>query len=276
MSARYEQVRKKAPCMSDHWTPPDGHPLTIERAKELINGDLGEMYLAILSRSCAPIYWHQRRGSSAEILNSGTVTFVRTPKRLMAVTAARVIRCYEKTHADATWPLQLQVMSAGLNLQVIGISDELDLATLAIDDKLLSSIGKEVEPLSTWPPRLPQEGRGILLAGYPAVDRLQPKPMELSWGLFTALCIARSAIRDQITWVAERSPDIKTDLPPNHRLGGISGGPLIGLFQSANLLTHHVLSGIISEAHQELEYVVARRADFICEDGSIIEPQRGL
>ena len=75
-------------------------------------------------------------------------------------------------------------------------------------------IGKEVEPLSTWPPRLPQEGRGILLAGYPAVDRLQPKPMELSWGLFTALCIARNTIRDQITWVAERSSDIKTDLPP--------------------------------------------------------------
>jgi len=75
-------------------------------------------------------------------------------------------------------------------------------------------IGKEVEPLSTWPPRLPQERRGILLAGYPAVDRLQPKPMELSWGLFTALCIARNTIRDQITWVAERSSDIKTDLPP--------------------------------------------------------------
>ena len=211
---RVEQARKKAPCMSDHWTPPNGHPLTVERAKELINGDLGEMYRVILSRSCAPIYWHQRRGSGAEILNSGTVTFVRTPKRLMAVTAAHVIRCYEKTHAAATWPLHLQVMSAGLNLQVIGISDELDLATLAIDDKLLSSIGKEVEPLSTWPPRLPQERRGILLAGYPAVDRLQPKPMELSWGLFTALCIARNTIRDQITWVAERSSDIKTDLPP--------------------------------------------------------------
>src|SRR5262245_45974651 len=120
--------------MSDHWTPPDGHPLTIEQAKELINGDLGEMYRVILGRSCAPIYWHQRRGSDAEILNSGTVTFVRTPKRLMAVTAAHVIRCYEKTYAAATWPLHLQVMSAGLNLQVIAISDKLDLATIAIDD----------------------------------------------------------------------------------------------------------------------------------------------
>jgi hypothetical protein len=262
--------------MAEDWKPPEGHPLSIEKAKELINGDLGEIYRNILSRSCAPIYWHQRRGTSAEILNSGTMTFVRTPKRLMAITAAHVVRCYQKTHAAATWPLHLQVMNAALNLEVIGICDALDLATLAIDNKLLSRIGKEVEPLENWPPRIPQEGRGILLAGYPAVDRLQLKPMEVNWGLFNALCVARRVIRDQISWVAERSPDIKTDLPPNHRLGGISGGPLIGLFESAGHLTQHVLSGIISQAHQELENVVARRADFICEDGSIVEPQGGL
>lgn len=191
----------------------------------------------------------------------------------MAITAAHVVRCFEKAHAAATWPLHLQVADAALNLEVIDISDELDLATLAIDDALLSRLGKEVDPLSSWPPRVPQEGRGILLAGYPAVDRLNPKPMELNWGLFTALCIARRVIGDQITWVAERSPDITTDLPSNHRLGGISGGPLIGLFDSANHLTHHVLSGIISQAHQQLENVIARRADFICEDGAIIKPR---
>lgn len=260
----------------DEWKPPEGHPLTIERAKELINGELGEMYRGILRRCCAPIYWHQRRGTSTQILNSGTVTFARTPKRLMAITAAHVVRCYEKTHSSAEWPLHLQVMGATFNLEVIGISDDLDLATLVIDDKLLSRIGKEVEPLSSWPPRIPREGSGILLAGYPAADRLQPKPMELNWGLFTAICVARRVIREQITWVAERRTDIKTDLPLNHDLGGISGGPLIGLFESANHVTHHVLSGIISQAHQGLENVVARRADFICEDGSIITPQRGL
>jgi hypothetical protein len=262
--------------VSDEWKPPEGHPLTIDKAKELINGELEAMYRAILSRSCAPIYWHQRRGTYAEILNSGTVAFVRTPKRLMAITAAHVVRCYQKTHAAATWPLHLQVMNAAFNLEVIGISDDLDLATLAIDDKLLSKIGKNVEPLSTWPPRVPDEGRGILLAGYPAADRLQPNSMEVNWGLFTALGIARRVIRDQINWVAERTPDIKTDLPPSHRLGGISGGPLIGLFESAGHLTQHVLSGIISQAHQELENVIARRADFIRDDGLILEPQRGL
>jgi hypothetical protein len=115
-----------------------------------------------------------------------------------------------------------------------------------------------------------------MLAGYPSVDRTHPKPMEVEWGLFTALCVSRLVIRDQITWVAERTPDITTDLPPNHRLGGISGGPLIGWFETPGHLAYFTLSGIISEAHQELENVVARRADFIGDDGSIVKPQQGI
>jgi hypothetical protein len=153
-------------AQQDQWKPPEGHPLTIERAKELINGQLGECYRRTICRSCAPIYWYQRKDSRAEILNSGTVTFVRTPKRLMGITAAHVVRDYEKTHATATWPLNLQVMNAAYNMDVIGISDELDLATLGIDEKFLSKIGKEVQPLSIWPPCIPQEDRGILLGGY--------------------------------------------------------------------------------------------------------------
>jgi hypothetical protein len=259
--------------MSDQSQPHGG--LTIERARELINGELGKVYRGILCRSCAPIYWHQRQGSRAEILGNGTVTFVRTRRRLMAITAAHVVRCYEKALSAATWPLQLQLMNAALNMDVIDISDDLDLATLAIEDKLLLRVGKDVEPLSTWPPRVSQEGRGILLAGYPGVDRLQPKPMEADWGLFPVLGVAWRVLHDrnEITWVADRDdPNIQTDLPPDHCLLGISGGPLIGLFESASHLAHCVLSGIIIEVHQELEKVIARQADFVCEDGSIIKP----
>jgi hypothetical protein len=263
--------------MAKEWMAPKGHPLSIERAKELMAGDLGQVFKGTISRCCAPIYWYQRTSTRAEILDSGTLTFVRTPKRLMAITAAHVVRCFQKVHAAATWPMQLQVMNAMLNLEVISISDDLDLATLAIDEALLSRIGKKIEPLSNWPPRVPEEGRGIMLAGYPGADRNQTKPMEIDWRLFTALGIARLVIRDQITWVAERTtPDLITDLPPNHRLGGISGGPLIGWFETPGHVAHFVLSGIIFEADQQLENVIARRADFIGEDGSIVEPQPGI
>jgi hypothetical protein len=193
----------------------------------------------------------------------------------MAITAAHVVRRYEAAHSAAMWPMQLQLMSAALNMDVIDISDDLDLATLVIDDKLLPLIGKDVEPLSAWPPRVPQEGRGILLAGYPGVDRLQPEPMEVNWGLFPVLGVAWRASGDEITWVADRDGDIKTDLPLEHPLYGISGGPLIGLFESASHLVRSVLSGIIIKVHQELEKVIARPATFISEDGSIINRGRG-
>jgi hypothetical protein len=259
--------------MSDEPKAPEGHPLSIDEAKKLIAGRLGDEYRGILSRCCAPMYWHQRINGRLQILNSGTLTLVQTPKRLMGITAAHVIRGFETDHAEATSPIHLQVMSAFLNLEVIAISDKLDIATLVIDKKTIGQMGKEIVPLLTWPPREPQEGRGIMLAGYPAADRLEPKPMEANWGIFTALCVARRVMDDQITWRAERREEIMTDLPPKHQLGGISGGPLIGWFETPGHFTTYALSGIISEAHQDLEYVVARRADFIREDGSIAKPR---
>jgi hypothetical protein len=255
--------------MAKECEPPRGHPLTIEQAKELIAGELGEACERFISRCCAPIYWYY---PGDEIFDNGTLTFVHTPHRLMAITAAHVVRGFQAAHAAAKRPIHLQVMNAILNLEPIAICDRLDLATLAIDDDLLARLGKEIQPLSTWPPTLPQPGRGIMLAGYPGGDRRQLSPTAVEWGLFTALGIARTVISHQITWVAERNADIITNLPLQHRLGGLSGGPLIGIFERPGGPMQFALSGIISQAHQELENVIARRADFINDDGSIIEP----
>ena len=173
---------------------------------------------------------------------------------------------------DAILPVKLQLMNALLDApEIIATSESLDRATIAISEKILMKIGKSIVPLSTWPPRIPQEDRGIMLAGYPGVDRQEKRPLEVNWGLFTALGVARRVIGSQITWVAERDQGFG-NLPVGHNLGGISGGPLIGWFESANLIVHYALSGIVSQAHRELENVVARRADFINDDGSISEP----
>jgi hypothetical protein len=238
-----------------------------------MSGDLGKAYREILSQCCAPIFWHRRKGKVAPILNNGTITFLQTPKRLLGVTAAHVVLEYQEVCANAASPVHLQVMNASLDLELVALSKALDIATVAIDDRTISRVGKPIVPLSIWPPQPPQEGRGIMLAGYPATDRLMLKPMEANWGLFTALSIARRVIGDQITWTPEREQDgVITNLPSNHPLGGASGGPLIGWFESPSYLVHHVLSGIISEAHAGLENVIARRADFIRADGSIAEP----
>ena len=58
-------------------------------------------------------------------------------------------------------------------------------------------------------------------------------------------------------------------MPRGYDFGGASGGPLIASFESKNGLFSHRLSGIIVEAHTELEYVIARRADSIDALGKI-------
>lgn len=111
-----------------------------------------------------------------------------------------------------------------------------------------------------------------MLAGYPGTERIHSDG-SINWGLFTCLGVAKVVSADQITWAAEREYDMPIDgipsLPANADLGGISGGPLVGWFETDSGLTHYRLCGIISQASAMLENVVAKRAEFIRPDGTI-------
>lgn len=248
------------------------HPITLEQARTLLAGDLGNFYRSILRACCAPIYWFDLDDAGARILNSGTLTFVRTSDRLFGITAAHVIRRYlSDLQAQKVC---LQIMDTVVEqLNIIAISDEHDIATISIENQLLDTIGKKIEPLTCWPPRAPQEGRGILLAGYPGIDRAVHGYLDVNWGLFTAFGVSRRVSERQLTWVVERDhafqSDVMPSLPPHHPLGGISGGPLIAFFETANYLSYYVIAAIVSQAHEGLEIVVAKRADCIRADGSI-------
>jgi hypothetical protein len=251
---------------------PEAHPIPYEQAQFLLAGDLGDVYRSILQGCCAPIFWFDPNDTHARILNSGTLTFVHTPDRLFAITAAHVMRGY-LTDLQ-TKKTRLQVMNAIIvDPEIIAICDDNDIATIAVNNELIESIGKEIRPLTSWPPRPPREDRGIMLAGYPGVDRIVPEHLSVDWGLFTALGVARRVTERQLTWVVERDHIVQAStnsiLPPNHPLGGISGGPLIAFIETANHLSHYVLAAIVSQAHDGLENVVAKRADCIRANGTI-------
>lgn len=163
------------------------HPITLERAHELMAGPLAEVYRAILNDCCCPIFWYRRDRADRSIQNHGTVTFVQTPERLPGVTAAHVLDGYlvDSQNGD----MALQVFDAtvdDMQNRIIDLPGHLDVATFAVDDALLARLGKRVVPLSNWPPQPPQEGRGIMLAGYPAVVRLT-EGKAVNFGLFTVL-----------------------------------------------------------------------------------------
>lgn len=256
------------------------HPISLEKAKELLAGDLGKVYRNILKGCCVPIYWFRLDTDDHSIQHNGTVTIVKTPRRVLGITAAHVIR--QLSTDSQSFKVRVQLSSEVVDdvlKRVIDVSDKLDLATIDLTEEIIQRLG--CTPLGDWPPRPPQEERGIMIAGYPAVERVEEGPYEVSFGLFTAIGIARTVTDTQITWLLEREYFLSIESvklpPPQYELGGISGGPLIGWFESEGHVTHHCLSGIVVEhpdykANKDMpviERLIAIRADAIAESGKI-------
>ena len=257
------------------------HPISMDKAKELMAGDLGDVYRQILRDCCAPIYWFPLDSQNLAIAHNATLTILKTPTRLLGVTAAHVLRQYQSDLKGG--PLRLQLMNEvvdDLCERVIDVSNELDIATFSLDEELVKRLGRT--PLGAWPPKPPQEGKGIMIAGYPAGERIEAEDFTVNFGLFTVLGVARTVTDKQVTWLVEAEYELDNAKvpppPPEYDLGGISGGPLISWFESDTFVSHHCLSGIVIEhpdykSNREMppiERLIAIRADSIAESGNIM------
>jgi len=259
---------------NDEWPWPQEHPISVERAKELMRGDLGRYHYEILARICSPLYWHSHdENGKRPIRANGTLSYVKAGERIFGVTAAHVVVDYLKAAKDPGCVLQLG--NAIFSADVIDMNERLDLATLRLDASTLASVGKEIMPVSLGrPDDVPQEGRGIMMCGYPGEDRHQRADSYVDWGMLGVVGIARRVSDDQITWIPDHENHMPVQgipqLSRNKNLGGISGGPLIGWFERPKTsLSYFSLSGVIKEASYDLEYVVATRSHFIRQDGRI-------
>jgi hypothetical protein len=257
------------------------HPISLKKAGELLAGELGDVYRNILKDCCVPIYWFRLDTEKKEIAHNGTLTIVQTPKRLLGVTAAHVFQQYQKDLERGSVRLQLMnEVVDDLCERVVEISEKFDIATFALDDELVSRLG--CTPLGNWPPKPPQEGKGIMIAGYPGIDRIESKSFTVNFGLFTVIGVARTVSDRQITWLLEREHQIANNKIPNlpyeYDLGGISGGPVLSWFESESFISHHCLSGIVVQhpnyaANKDvptIERLIAIRADAITDSGRIV------
>jgi hypothetical protein len=258
--------------MGDDWQIPENHPIDTETRARAVMALISQPTKEFIASCCVPLYWWRTAGDDAlAILGNGTVTLVQTPARTIGITANHVVTGCLEAFDTATVVVQIADASLhDLRARLISRSDELDLATFDLSG-LVCRFGKgwvSKAPLQAWPPVPPQEGRGILIGGYPGIAREVIAPRNVCFGIFTGLCIARTVSDDQISCLFER--DYLTDqgdLLPNTNLGGISGGPLITVLESSSFLVSYRLGGIVSEASAELEKVFAKRADFIADDG---------
>ena len=258
------------------------HPISLDKARSLVSGSLGEACKEILSGCCVPIFWQRLEQEQCSIAHNGTLTIVRTPKKLIGVTAAHVIQQYEVDLKKGPLCLQLgnQVVN-DLKARLLAVSTKLDIATFELDEELVQRLGKV--PLGVWPPKPPQEGRGIMIAGFPGVEREESKNRDVIFGLVTILGVARRVTDRQITWLMEREhiqQFSEISVPPvGYDFGGISGGPLISGFESEQFIAHYCFSGIVVQ-HPDygkntdvpiIERLVCVRADAISDSGMIAE-----
>lgn len=245
---------------------PEDHPISQQRARELIAGDLGDVYRDMLRMSCSPIYWHSAADGGGRKMDScGTLTYAKIGSRTFGLTAAHVVEGYQR--ARESKQCILQIGNAAYDLDLVAIDDGEDLAVLNIPGSLAQAVGKAISYFELMDrTQVPQEGRGIMLAGFPGEDWSEFAPQNICWGLFTAVGIARRVNATQITWVPDHERNVPArgipSLPQNKNLGGISGGPLIAWFEKRDSgLSYPVLVGIIVQADATLENVIARRLD---------------
>jgi len=262
--------------MDSDLTQTHDHPISRAQAEELLKSGLGDVHRDILRKSCAPLYWHLPNG---QCLNNGTMTFLRTPKKLLGVTAEHVLSAYENCPHDQKILRLMNAHIIDLSERIIDRSPDLDLATIEIDEIILKSAGKEIVPLELSP-QLPQEDKGVMLAGYYENGRIADEPPNvINFGLFTCNEVIRRITNTQISIVLNRDdmidiPKIET-LPQNYNLSGISGGPLIAHFETPSNLSYYRLAGIIGlqPAYESsdfaIERIIAARADMIMESGKI-------
>lgn len=256
----------------------EGHnndpPLSEAEATAIVEGPWAQEARKILLECCFPIFWTKTVNGEELIENSGTVTVYQTPTKLIGITAAHVLEeCMQVIGSPGTrvyffdTPVdEVLLIDSSHNHEGF---EEQDIATFQLDPAIISSLGKKITPLSSRF-RVPDINCGIMVGGYPAIDRIESQGKEIDFGFFTVLGITSSVSTHQITWKAERDrvPAHLVTLPMNHHLGGISGGPIIGWFNNSGFITYH-LCGIVSQSHTELEYIVGKRIDFITEAGDI-------
>jgi len=204
-------------------------------------------------------------------LNNGTITVVRTPKKLFGITAAHVVDQYNEDVQKGGVTLQVKDKVID-GLRIINSSSRRDLATFELDEQLVKKLGLEPIDLSSQPT---VEGKGLLLAGYPGTTRVYAEPMQIEWSPFFAITTARTVTPDQITILVPPDDRVRNSLPLNCNLGGISGGPVIGIFETKSYVASHSLSGVIT-AHPNsdrndfsIERIVAAAAEAITESGNI-------
>jgi hypothetical protein len=265
--------------------------LTIEQARELAAGAFGKTILRTAGSYTVPICWPRSLDGEGVHLANGTAFFVKTPTFLFGVTAAHVVRAFlEDKERDPRILCGLLDTDIQIDLErdLIGLGKKVDIATFRVTEENIVRLNRQIDelnrqgvsmekkqPLTAWPPRTPQVGKGVLYAGFPGSVRNRLGPCEFSFGLCPGAGVADHVDDHQIVTAIKREELVDTlgnGLPPeDFDFGGMSGGPVLAVIETGVYSWN--LAGVIRKGSRlGGGMLIAAHATCLQDDGTLQPP----
>lgn len=247
-------------------------PLSKEDAIALARGPYAATVEGAVAGSIAPFLWRERDEEGHLKLRNGTVFFISADRTFM-VTADHVFAAYLNARNEFGQFSRCQLGNLRFDPEdrLIVRSATLDIATFSITPEEIRKTGDGKFAMS-FHTMNPQIGKGVFFAGFPGLARLRLSEREIESGIFTALTVADNVNAREISGHFDREYQVDKPGRPTaqegYDIGGVSGGPLVTMVDSANL-SYWRLGGVMTEFSTSLEIFYATRADFILTDGTL-------
>ncbi len=264
--------------------PDEESLMSLEEATRLLKADFGSVLnQTIISYSNFVTFGNFDEAGEYQLRGNGSCFFLRTPRRLMVITAAHVfdgIVKAKKENPKAVASIGSMVFDFEERLIATGKSGEpddpsdVDIATFDLTETELKKLSNKMA-LEYWPPYPPTEGHGIAFVGYPAQEIIQKRNGTRSFAFYVGTSLVKRVTDRQLEIdLGHRNLSdalVYGKVPqPGYNTGGMSGGPVL-------TMKHHrktgfmlfILGGVIAGGRFETDTILAERADCIRSDGSI-------
>jgi hypothetical protein len=226
---------------------------------------------SIAQSACAPFWWHGLdKDNNYSIHHNGTICFLRTSQRLIAITARHVFDEYRKAKAEQPdIRCQFGCVTTEPEDRLIAESEYLDLVTFDVSEIVVASSGCFPHTPLLWPTEDVAMENTLLYGGYPGSLRIEHEltaDFPFQWFTWRPISVTSENIKLYIDIENFHQPLHGANVP-NIELGGMSGGPVFRLISTP--IERLELVGFIYESSPTL--VFARPSHYITENGEINE-----
>jgi hypothetical protein len=222
-----------------------------------------------------PFWWHGPTKDDGDILHNGTICKVETSARILGVTADHVYAEYLKDRATGKLLVcQFGDITVAPEERLIDRDEVLDLATFELTD-IIGNRPRFVA--NSWPPGRPEVSEPVIYGGFPGYSRAADLEAATATFLFESVTgligdLSAQSIVMSVNYSKLWDADMPEGTISSIHPGGVSGGPVCRI-DDVNTPFRIELVGFIYEQNDEYRCALARHADLIRADGTILHPR---